>query len=1176
MNSTRTHILRVLFFSTSLLVPASIKLWAQVAGTGVIQGTITDPSGATVAGATVTATELTTGAKLTRASTDSGFYVLSPLAPGHYTVSVTSSGFQTSVHEHIAVNALSVVDLNIGLEVGQASQHITVSSAPPALESANATLGVTITNEAYTSLPLAMNGGPKSPEGFIYLLPGVQAGSGFAGNINGGVAFSKEIYVNGLSINTPVLNGDPRNLTTATSIELVDQFQIETNGAPAYYQGQGIENFVYKSGSNQFHGDAYEYLRNTVLDSRGFFAATTPQEVQNEFGGTVGGPIVKNRLFFFGAYDGYRIRSGAVPSFYSIPTSAEQQGNFSALPTQIYNPYSTTCSANGSCTRAPFAGNIIPTSLISPVSQSFQSYLPGTMNSNLQNNILSAFNGGTNQNDFTIKIDAATSDKNHLFGLVQWGKNYPVRLSANGAPQLPLPYGSSRYADTITEMAQFSDSYVISPNLVNVFGFSFNRFNNPYTNPTTGGSYVSKSGLTGVPAGQASDVFPPIAFLGPDAPTDWAEESPSVSFYEITNTDVFQDNIQWVRGNHSMTFGGQVLLWQDNNELPTTGTVFDYINFSNNETAGFNPVTGSLNTNTGNAYASFLLGAVDAAQLVQNSAGETGARWQQYGVWFQDDWKVTKRLTLNLGLRWDLFTPYVEQYNRASWFNPSLPNPAVDNYPGALQFAGNGTDSCNCRTRVQDFYKNFGPRLGLAYMLNDKTVIRAGYGINYFPAGALGGDSARQGSGLLGYEATPTPTSSNNGITPAFYWNNGFPSFTPAPFFSSSFAAGYNPTSPNTGSTVTFDAPDISGRPPYTQNWNFNIQRDLGFSTILTVAYSASNSHWLPTGIGRGIYSNQIEPQYLALGNLLNAQATPASIAAADAIIPGLHLPYASFVGSIGQMLRPFPQYSGVSDPWGDIGNANYNSLQVSAQKRFSNGLTFLISYTLSKEIDDSGSILNGYFGASGRTAYNNALEKAVGYQDIPNQLVLSYTYQLPVGKGHSLGNGNGFVRALVSNWQVSGIQSYVEGTPLGQAPITATCDVPFTGGCYADYTPGFSGPVRINGAYGSGNILGPNPTSFIDAAAFQSPAPFTFGDTPRSLAYGLRNPPLLDEDFSLKRDIRLWENVSLRIQADVFNAFNRVVFGCIGTNITSANFGQVSCQSNTPRQFQFDASFRF
>lgn len=283
-------------------------------------------------------------------------------------------------------------------------------------------------------------------------------------------------------------------------------------------------------------------------------------------------------------------------------------------------------------------------------------------------------------------------------------------------------------------------------------------------------------------------------------------------------------------------------------------------------------------------------------------------------------------------------------------------------------------------------------------------------------------------------------------------------------------------------------------------------------------------------------------------------------------------------------MLRLFPQYTSATDTWPNIGNDNYHSIQISLQRRFSEGLQFLISYTGSKEMDDAGSVLGniaGFFGAGSRTAYNNHLEYATGVQDIPKQLVISYVYQLPFGKGHRLGGSNKAVSAVVGGWQFSGIQSYVQGQPLGV--IGASCLTPFVGAgalgsnaCYANYNPNFKGPVRINGSYGSGDLLGPNPPAFLDQNAFQNPAPFTFGSTPRTLAFNLRTTPTINEDFALRREIHIWERFRLSIALDAFNAFNRVRFNAPNNNIASGSFGHITGQANTPRRLEFDTKIIF
>jgi len=1168
-------------------------LFAQVTGTGVIQGTVLDATGAVIPGATVTATNPATALATTRNTTDAGFYVLPNLTPGEYRVTVTAKGFEELLQEHVVVNAMSVVGLNLSLTVGSSTQEITVSAAPPALETSNGQLGITIPQDAYTNLPLALGGGmgPKNPEGFIYLLPGVVSGSGFVGNVNGGEAFSKEIYINGLPLQTSELQGDYRNLDVGTSVEVVDQFQVITSGSPAYYDGQGMENYVFKSGTNKIHGDGYWFGRNTSLDARGFYPAKTPLEKQNEYGVSAGGPIRKNKIFIFGNYDKYTIRSGSSATLYSLPTAEERQGNFTALPTNIYDPATTVCVA-GTCTRAAFPGNIIPTNRFSSVSTKLAADLPGTINDNLQNNYLGQLTGGTNQYDYTLKGDVNLTEKFRFFLLTQHGANTNPGLGPNGGPQLPLPYTSSRFGSTITWLDQANMSYTITPSLVNVFGFSWNRFYSPFTNPTVGGGWAAKVGLTGLPPGQATDVFPSISFggpggfaapEGPNRPTDWAAGSNSEGFFDNAMTFTGQDNLQWIHGKHSVTVGMQVTDEQENQAAPEGGGYVNQMGFGNLETGNILP-TGSIDPSSGNAYASYLLGALDNANVTQNALGTVGGRYKNYSMYVQDDIKWTPRLTINIGVRYVIPKPFTESHDRGSYFNPSLPNPDVGGFPGALEFIGFGPDSCQCDTSIITHYGDIAPRIGFAYQFNKKTVVRGSFGTFYFNAGALGGNAQSSGISTLGFQANPILTTPDGGVTPALAnWDTGFPAYAHAPFFANDIGTGYNTTAGATGGGLGFGDPKLGAVAPYTQDWNFTIERELSPSTVLKVSYAASNSHHLPTGIGRGIWSSQIQPKYMALGGLLTQPETPATLpaalAAAQAKFPEIKLPYANFLGSIGQMLLPFPQYAGIGDNFPDIANGEYNSLQIAAQRHFSHGLQFLISYTLSKEIDDGGSNLGGFFGAGGRTAYNNKLEKAVGGQDIPEVLVLSYVYALPAGKGHYVGGNNKLADAILGHWQFSGIQSYTQGTPIGYNggyQIIANCTVPYAGGCYADYNPSFTGPVRINGAYGKGDLLGPDNPHYLNINAFRDPAPYTFGDTPRTNAARLRNTTNLSENFSLMRDVKIWESIGIHISFDVFNAFNRTQFSSPGIAINSTGFGQITGQANGPRQFQGNAKIIF
>ncbi|MBZ5563210.1 MAG: TonB-dependent receptor [Acidobacteriia bacterium] len=1154
-----------------LLIPASLLLatglYAQIAGSGVIQGTILDPSGAPVPSAEVTAVKLATGVKTTALTTEAGFYVLSPLSVGEYSLTVSAKGFQTVVQEKpIPVHALSIVELNFTLTLGALAQQVTVTAAPPILNTSDGTLGTTVPNETYTALPLAMGVtgpgaiGPRNPEAFIYLLPGVSNGQGFAGNVNGGEMLSKSIYIQGIPLFNCDVTGQNVPLATSTSVDSVDQFKMITNGAPAQYEGQGIENFVFKSGTNSFHGSVYDYFRNTVLDARGFFPAKRQKENENEYGFTFGGPIRKNRVFFFGDYSAYRQRFGSVPQFNALPTAAERNGDFSALPVAIYDPATTQCDASGKCTRQQFQGNIITADRISPVAKYFQSMLPNTINDQLQNNYLGVLQSGQNNDTYLVKVDANISDKLRLYALHNWGKNTTVGIYRSAGNSLPLPYTDSRGNGYISTLERVGATYIIGPRLVNQATVSYSYFNSPFWNYTVGGNYVQKSGLTGVPAGLTQ--FPGFAFSGPNAPIGWASPGmTSASPIYKSPTFLVNDDVQWVHGKHSMALGTQLAFPQKNRQGALYNATFGFLN---TETGGFD-AGGKLLASTGNAYASYLLGQVDNASLTWDASGTQGQRLRNYALYVQDDWKATRRLTINLGLRYDIAKPWVEVYDRWSFLNPTLPNSAAGGAPGIVQFGGFGTDSCQCRTLVRTHYKDFGPRVGLAYQLNDKTVLRAAYGIFYVPAGEVGGSSLVATS--LGFAANPIFTSPDTGIHPAFNLAQGFPAFTPPPIYDPTLNTGFTTAIPVGKGNADYIDPELSGKQSYYQNWNFTVQRQVTPNLTVTVAYAASAGHFLPTGVGRGIWSNQMNPKYLVLGTLLSASATPQNIAAAQAIFPEVKLPYPNFSGAIGQALRPFAQYSGINDRANKIGNSTYNSLQVSAEKRYSSGMSLLIAYTWEKTIDNAGSILGGSYGSRSRTAYNTKQEKAISVSDVPHTLVATWVYQLPFGSGHNLGNNNPVIRALVSGWQVSTILMYRSGVPLG--PITATGIAPNTGTIYADLNPAFSGPVRINGSWGSGDLLGKTSPAFIDKNAFGVPASYTLGNSPRTMPYGLRNPWFPNENIALRREFKIRENLRFALEGNAFNAFNRTVFGSIGTNISNANFGKVGTQSNLPREFQ-------
>jgi hypothetical protein len=724
-------------------------------------------------------------------------------------------------------------------------------------------------------------------------------------------------------------------------------------------------------------------------------------------------------------------------------------------------------------------------------------------------------------------------------------------------------------------MGQLHDSHIIASSMVNQFSVGISRLFIPLTSNTANGDYPAKAGLKGLPPGIASTGFPDMTFNGNNSPVSW-DGTNSHAYNEAQNTLDIQDNVLWTKGRHSVTFGFQWQSLQDNENTPLTGTQAGFT-FSNNETANFNS-SGALIPTTGLSYASFLMGAVDSSVVTQNAVAETGGRYKTYAWYVQDDFKVNSRLTLNLGLRWNIWGPFTEVNNVMSFFNPTLTNPLVG-LPGALEFVGNGPDSCGCRTPIKQHDINPGPRVGLAYRVAEKTVIRASYSIFYSHAGGVGGrTNGRQGLSQLGFNNNGSLSSTITG-QPAYNWNSGYPGnpLNP-PFLNPSFgvgyvtaaaaaAAGYPFAGPNTAQTVTYGDPNFGGKAPYYEDWSFNIQHSFTPDLVLSVAYTGTDGHWLPGAGVAGPMTNQIPIQYLALGSLLSKTLSSTTLAQTQAMFPNIQNPFPNFTGTIAQALKPFPQYNGISDPWLDVGNSTYNALQVSLNKRLSHNLTFMVNYAFSKELDDLSGV---------RDPTKDFLEKGPGTIDHVHVASATMVYQLPFGAGHKLNGGNKALNSIISHWQVSGIYTFATGAPL---TLTATC----TGGgiidavCYPNYTAAFAsgGNAWQNGAIGS-NGANVSTTSHLNKAAFVDPPAYMAGDIARSAPLKLFAPHNADLDVSLRREFPVGERAKLSIQADAFNVNNAVHFAAPGTAIDSASFGIFSAMANQPRKLQFSGRVSF
>ncbi len=1271
-------VLLAAFVGCLLLVEPAM---AQTGGQGAIQGTVTDATGAVVPNATITAKNQDSGVVTTRVSTSAGVYNINPIIPGTYSVSVTAQGFQSFKQQNLVVDALKVTGLNVTLTIGNASETVTVTEAPPALDTTNATLGGVIENSTYTNLPLQMNGQQRDPTAFATLLPGAQSqGSARAPIIGGTGNYIAEVYVDGLPTTTANQQGDNRVVSNSIPVEAVDQFQVLTSVPGAEYQGAGALNFTIKSGGNQYHGTAAAYVRNTIFDTWGFSApaltqktasgstvqAQKPVEHQNELVGAVGGPIplTHKKGFFFVTYDKYHGRNGINPNTLTVPTALMRTGDFTELSSTvpvIYDPSTNSCTASG-CTRQPFMGmkngiptlNVIPASRLSPITQYMQKFLPAPTNGGIVGNYLGGVPSGYDNWEFLSKVDYDLTPSQRLSVVLTLGSRKNVPFTVGGTPAgvvLPLPYTAGGYATIKPTIIDLEHSIVIKPNLVNQLKFGFTRFSQPVESLTDGiAPYRAAAdiGITNLPAGQASDEFPGVTFNAstayPTVQSNWTSNGASgATQTTVPNAFTLVDNLQWIKGKHSMTFGVQMQWLQDNVAAQLGPSGIFTTTFSPNDTANYTGTTLD-STKSGYSYASYLLGAINSSATTIQAFSEEGGRYRPISPYFQDDWKVNNKLTLNLGLRYDFFPPYREVQDRWSYLNPTKINPATGT-PGVLEFAGHrGADiSCECSTPVHTYMKNWGPRVGFSYSVNDKTVVRGGYALVFSRAGGVGGrGGAGSGTSQAGFTANlvlPAAQTTGANAGPSYYLNSqntdfggaGYQLTSPAAPSAASLIIGTGNYINGSGSVQTaggapgYADPYLSGRAPEVNFYNFGIERSVTNDLTLSVNYAGSNAHFLATGSNaRGYWAGQLDPAYLAgLGAvrasdgktpILNAPATAANVAIAQTAMPGIAVPYAAYTAAaakssaatVAHMLTAFPQYSGTTDTWGNVGNVSYNALQISLNQREWKGLSYTLNYTYSKNLGDDNTFRSGFnipaAAMSNGVAYHQGrADRSYTTVAVPQNLAAYGVYKLPFGKG-GIGGDNFLVRTLAGGWSFSSIFTYGSGVPL--AVTYAGCTAPGQGQCMPDLNPNFSGSARKNGSWGKGitaATLGAAPskggTQYIDINAFSVPTNYgttasgqtaitKIGDAPRSAPYQLWNPSTYELDASVRRSFNLTpERVKFIFEVDCLNVPNKNTFGGISTAwvdpnasptaAANSNFGSVGSASGK-RDFQFAGHVNF
>jgi hypothetical protein len=1203
---------------------------------GSITGSITDQSGAVVPDAKVTATSLDTGEVREATSSGEGSYTLPELRAGRYRVSVEAAGFKTATVDEYKVAVQVTHSLDFGLEVGTITDVVTVTSeSGVAIQSDSPVRQTNVTERQVKELPLIVSSefAGRTPLSFIFLDSNVTAGAnGGRGTnttnfrVSGGQALGTEILIDGAATRR-TQNGTFFS-EVAPGPNAFQEFTVSTSTYSAEFGNSsgGVVNFTLKSGGNEFHGEVYDLLRNEKLNANSFrnnaSGLERNRDNQNDFGFNLSGPIYlprfgeggprywsgRNRAFFFFNYEGYRFTQGA-NTIITVPTERMRRGDFSELLTdpyilqffgrgiQIYNP------RQPADVREAIAGNRLDLrpDLIDPAGFNSLQFFPlpnrtGPNGSTVFQNYLSQGIQPTKMNQYTAKLDFALSDSHRLSGSYSHRRNDRIALDAGAPiPRFPLPFTSQGAFNQNfkSHFFRLQDDYTISPTLLNHFNLGFTRYDVANRNTTDPFNTAS----LGFPVNATQNsAFPRLGFPGYGDPVTSADPR---SYQDIGSTFFtdrildtqwqFSDFITWVRGRHTIKFGADVRTGQFNfRQRIDPGGSF---NFRHDQTAADRDPDG------GWPIASLITGATEFSFNSTNSI-DPAFRQLTQGYFFQDDIKVTQQLTVNVGVRYDLPGLRTEAHNRFRGFDPTKPNPEAGGRLGALAgAAGQGGVQADRETLARTDKTNFGPRLGFAYALDARTVVRGGAGVYYAPIiyGFEGGNVLD--TGLIGYNTGSGPRT---------------PDGRNARFFLASYPSipAVNPNGQFLGSDVQFFDPDFkTGR---TVQWSLDVQRELPYKFVASIGYIGHKATRLRSNFGRlnALPLNALRLGFpiltMSLQDALNnptvrnyAQSVGVTLPASrEAVFPG-------FNGTVAEALRPFPQYNRINNILESRGRSDYNALQAKFERRFSDGVQFGASYTFSKLLTNASEDLFGGSPLAGvlQNPFDVGGQRAVSPNNPPHVLVINYLAELPFGRGRRFLDRGGWVDKLVGGWQLSGIHRYQSGTPLSFSLTGPRAEFLQTVGYLGSLRPNLTGAsIRVDGAF-IDDRLGRqiiNPAAFAPPRAFGQPGndaernpsgaeigsaeyanyyadPLVFfGNAPATLA-NIRSDAFSSEDLSLLKKTRLTETVTLELGAEFFNIFNRHRFFFPTTDLRdAANFGFQSVNFDPGRVIQLRARVLF
>ena len=1118
----------------------------------VLNGQVMDPSGATLSGASVTASSDERKVSTTVQTDNEGRFSFPNLAPGNYDLSVEAKGFNSYVQRGIQLLVNQSVTIPVTMAVGATSTKIEVTAAAAQLNYDNGSQQEGVPPKIINQLPLLVSGGtPRNAVQFITFLPGVNTGTSqqaFNARINGGLKMGDEAIMDGVSMQEGTMSqsGMVAFNDFPTTPDMVSEVRVLTSSyEPEYGTTTGGEIIVTtKSGTDQFHGGAFEYLRNRDLNALQFTNArpagdARPKDNENEWGGDIGGPVKlgflpfvwgsTHKTYFFHDEEYLRATGGTTRPVYSIPSEQERTGNFSDLDIPIYDPKTETI-VNGVIMRSPYPGNMIPVSEQSKLAQQWMQFLPATTSPGPFNNFLGTPvpNGILGSTDlFLYKIDHNWGEKDHIYVTIWRQKNPP-----NDQCALPVMLCNSSPANPEDAWVnRLNWDHIFTPTFLSHFAFGYLNRNEGYG--SVPGQDPSK--LPMIPNAVAYNASPAANFSAPGITNfySWGNTQGLGSLNKTTRpTYVTNELVTWVHGAHTIKFGGeyrhiQQVFRQNNNQ---SGTV------------GFSALSTALpGVPSGDPYASLYIGAVDNGNLTVHNVSKYGAEQRAYSLHLGDTWKMSTKLTIDYGLRWDMFTPTWESSNQLSFFS-FAPNPGAGNLPGSLAFAGDkwGAASAGVRYPEHLFKGAFSPRIGFAQAVNDQTVVRGAYGIFYTQAfyPNWGG-----GMSLDGFNPSVSFSDSLGGYEPAFYLDNGFPAYNKAEDISA--------TADNGKAGPTY-RPAYGNHLSYMQQWNLTVERKVGSSSIASVAYVASKGTHLPS---------QLQPLNYLNPSLLTSMGSSeldTVFQPGQTSLYGVSVPYSNWVqtldsvGSckptVAQALVRFPQYCGALFGLNENeGTSLYNSLQVKFEKQFSTGLYVGANYTFSRLTTDASSTTQAAADYGGIGAVINPFQGNRNYSlspdDITHNFALLAVYDLPLGKGKRWLNGSNVLNYIVGGWRLSSSVKLVSGMPLYFRDVNV-CGIPSQ--LEAACIPGITSPSTVLlQSYGDLNVNKP----LYNAAAFEQASLFAssdyLGTGPR--VSSIRGSPYRDTNISLAKIFAIKERLNIEVRAETFNVFNNHYFTCDG-----------------------------